>query len=441
MDMVTPPPLPAHIGQPSQTRVIMLWLALFAIVCAVVGLFLSPSSPEESEPAVAQVEPLSPAAAGETCLKLSQNPSEYLTDKAMQRRQELRQLSCNMALAAQPENTRWQVAVARALPYEQKSRSLAMFREAAALGDAEAYYELYEHHRVWDRGDLDKVPNVSRAEAESALRKAAELGHPYSIRMLANLLERGTTVKRDRAAARVWAERAIANPAKDESRGDLYLVLARLLVTSDNPQERARGLDILEKLIASGRYQYGAKTELANAKRKEDPVRARKLLEEARRDDPGGAIPPLAEMLISGEGGPADPKRAVSLLKSSSDGAFIKGALGQLYLEGKLVPKDVREAVRLIGIAGQWDLDMRQQVVRLLAEYPEVRDSNPKRVLYFAVEAAELGEPGAMAALIDLKMSKNPQFQDRPGACKLIETAAKSGDQAMTERLAECRAN
>jgi hypothetical protein len=227
--MVTPPPLPATVSQPSRTRVIVLWLALFAIVSAVVGLFLSPLSLEVSEPAVAEVEPaLSPAAAGETCLKLSQNPSEYLTDKAMQRRQQLRQLSCNMALAAEPENIRWKVAVARALSYAQKSRSLAMFREAAALGDAEAFYELYEHHKSWDRGDLDKVPDVSRAEADSALRKAAELGHPYSIRMLANLLERGTTVKRDPAAARYWAERAIANPAKDESRGDLYVMAARL---------------------------------------------------------------------------------------------------------------------------------------------------------------------------------------------------------------------
>ena len=29
-------------------------------------------------------------------------------------------------------------------------------------------------------------------------------------------------------------------------------------------------------------------------------------------------------------------------------------------------------------------------------------------------EAAELDEPGAMAALIDLKLSQNAQFQDRP---------------------------
>jgi hypothetical protein len=43
-------------------------------------------------------------------------------------------------------------------------------------------------------------------------------------------------------------------------------------------------------------------------------------------------------------------------------------------------------------------------------------------------------------ALIDLKLFGNTQFQDRPGACKLIETAASRGDQTMTPRLAECRA-
>jgi hypothetical protein len=46
-----------------------------------------------------------------------------------------------------------------------------------------------------------------------------------------------------------------------------------------------------------------------------------------------------------------------------------------------------------------------------------------------------------MAALINLKLSDNAQFPDRPGACKLIETAAKRGDQILTQRLAECRAN
>ena len=41
------------------------------------------------------------------------------------------------------------------------------------------------------------------------------------------------------------------------------------------------------------------------------------------------------------------------------------------------------------------------QVVRLLAEFPEVRVNGPERVLYDAVQAAELDEPGAMTALIE----------------------------------------
>jgi TPR repeat protein len=427
-------------GHPSRPRLIVLWTGLIALVGVMVALFLPPPSPNMDESAAAQPNPpLSQATAGETCLRLSENPSDYLSEDGWRRRTELRLASCKMAFAAEPENTHFKVAVARAMPHAQRAESLALLREAAAQNDAEAYYEIYESHKSWDRGDLDQVPLVTRAEADRALHRAAELGHPYSTQMLAVLLDRGGTVKRDAAAARFWAERAVANPAKGESRGNLLVLLARLLVTSDKPEERARGLDLLEKLSKAD--QFGAKRELALAIRKQDPVRARALLEESRRPDPGGAIPPLAEMLIAGEGGPADPKRALSLLRAPSDTAGGKGVLGQLYLEGKQVPRDVQEAVRLIGMAGVWDLDARLQVLRLLAANPEVRVEYPKSVLYNAVEAAELDEPGAMTALIDLKLSRNPQFQDKPGACKLIETAAGRGDQSMAQRLAECRAN
>jgi hypothetical protein len=108
--------------------------------------------------------------------------------------------------------------------------------------------------------------------------------------------------------------------------------------------------------------------------------------------------------------------------------------LGRLYLEGKLVPRDVQQAANLLDQAGVWDLDARIEVVRILAGNPEVRIKNAKHLLYFATEAAELDEPGATAALIDLKLSKNGQFQDRPGACKLIETAVSRGDRSMTQR-------
>ena len=411
---------------------------LAALVVAVLSLPSAWSG--AAEPKVMQPQPtLTPENAGELCQRLFEEPKEYIGETAQRRRWALRDESCKMAFDADPANTQLKVAVARNLPHERKNEAVAMLREAAAQGNAEAHYQLYEHHKSWDRGDLDKVPLVTRTEAGNALRKAAELGHPYATQMLVRRLEDGDIVKRDPVAARYWAERAVANPAREASKGSLLVTLGRLLATSDKPDERARGLDILERMAKA--EVFGAKRELAIAIRKEDPPRARTLLEESRRPDPGGAIVPLAEMLIAGEGGPADPKRAVSLLKGTSDSWMAKGMLGRLALEGKWVPRDIQEAVRLIDISSGYDLDARLQVLRLLAENPEVRVNYPKRVLYDAVQAAELDEPGAMKALIDLKLSANTQFQDRPGACKLIETAVSRGDQTMTQRLSDCRAN
>jgi TPR repeat protein len=431
-----------NYGRPSRTRLAVLWIVVLAVVGGMVALFLSALS-DVGQPVAAQQDdastPRPSESAGQTCLRLSENPTDYLSSEAMARRTQIRLASCKQAFAGEPDDTHLKVAVARAMPIEQRAESVALLREAAAQNDAEAYYEIYESHKSWDRGDLSRVPVVPRAEADRALHRAAELGHPFATQMLAVLLDRGTTVKRDPAAARYWAERAVANPAKGASRGNLQALLGRLLVASDKPEERARGIDLLERLSKIG--QFGAKTSLANAIREENPVRARALLEEALRPDPGGATPALAEMLIKGEGGPADPKRALKMLTGRKDMAAASGVLGQLYLEGKLVPRDVQEAVRLIGMAGQWDLDARQQVIRLLAENPDVRERNPERVLYFAAEAAELDEPGATTALIGLKLSQNPQFQDRPGACKLIEMAAKRDDQAAAQRSTECRVN
>lgn len=439
--MVTPPKIPANDSPPSATRTIVLWAGIFAaLVLAVLSLpsvFSGPDQPKVAQPELV----LTPHNAVELCQQLFEEPREYLDGDAKRRRWDLRHDACKLAFEANPANADLKAAYARNLPYAQKTEAIAMLREAAAQGSAEANYQLYEHHKSWDRGDPDKVPMVPRAEADRALRKAAELGHPFSTQMLATLLSRGTTVKRDPVAARYWAERALENPVKETDRGGLQVFLGGLLAESDKPEERVRGLEILERYGQPGYYHYGARTALARAIRKQDPVRARKLLEEARSPDPGGATPLLAEMLIAGEGGPADPQRALKLLKAPRDTVGVKGVLGQVYLEGKLVPRDVQEAVRLIDMAGVWSLDARLQVLRLLAANPEVRVTNPKSTLYYALEAAELDEPGAMSALIDLKLSDNAQFQDRPGACKLIETAVSRGDASMAPRLSECRAN
>ena len=116
-----------------------------------------------------------------------------------------------------------------------------------------------------------------------ALHKAAELGHPFSTQMLAILLDRGETVKRDPVAARYWAERAVANPAKDASRATAGAARppAGHIRQTGGARPRSR------HPRASGKAEvFGAKRELAIAIRKDDPVRARALLEESRGPTP-----------------------------------------------------------------------------------------------------------------------------------------------------------
>ena len=99
-------------------------------------------------------------------------------------------------------------------------------------------------------------------------------------------------------------------------------------------------------------------------------------------------------MLIKGDGGPKDEKRALSLLQRSPyDAQYAKWMLGQLTLEGRLVRRDVAAAVKLLGPWSQWDYDTRLQIVRLLAENPNVQMGYPDHYLYTAIEDANWASP------------------------------------------------
>lgn len=384
----------------------------------------------------------SPPAPKAACLALMENPPDISLDRqAFERGIKSWVETCRQAVAAEGADPNVMLALARALSADgQRAEAVSVWRAAAAHeGNAEAYYQLYETHRSFDRGDVSRAALVTRAEAEAALRRAADIGHRDAMLALAIRLDRGGVVKRDATGARLWAERSLAAPPAGTSSADILVLLGRLLARSDRADERARGLGMLEGLARAGRAD--AKAVLAVTLRPNDPVRARDLLEEALETRPGHAIPALADMLIKGEGGPQDMPRALALLRgrSAADVPAVKAAYGQLLLEGRLVPRDVAEAVRLIAIQAQWDQDARLQVMALLAAHPEIHLRGPGAFLYDATEAAELGEPGALAALIALKLSSNSQFADRAGGCALADRAAGTADAV--GRPAECPAN
>lgn len=394
-----------------------------------------------STPSLSAAQAPAQSAAAKECLRINAKPADQIPWDEHERVYKQWAEVCRQAGAEDGSNLQIKHILGRALMASgQREEAITIWRELAAQNDAGAAFEIYDLYKSYFRGDVNKPQLVKCAEAEQNLRKAAELGDAYAILMLSVLLDRGDTVKRDNADAIRWAERAVDKPAKDRSRADMQVLLGRLLVKSQDPVQKERGLALLERLAQAG--PYNAKTQLAIAIRANDPVRARSLLEQGMRLDPGGAIPPLADMLISGEGGPADPKRAVALLGvgRASDVPGVKGALGMLYIEGKYVLRDMKKGIDLFRTWASWDYDARLQLMKLLADNPELTIGYPGAILYDATEAAELGEPGAVAALINLKLSQNVQFRDEMGDCKLVAEAEKRGDDVAARRLPDCSA-
>jgi len=172
-------------------------------------------------------------------------------------------------------------------------------------------------------------------------------------------------LKRDLVSARIWGERALARPPKGMRANDIQPVVGHWLSQSNDLEVRKRGIALLEALPGRG----DAQAYLAEAIRAGDPVRARKLLETAVRTYPGHALAPLAEMLIAGEGGRKDERRALSLLqRAAADAQQAKALLGCLTLEARLVRRDVTQAVGLLLPWSQWDYNTWLLIANVLGE-------------------------------------------------------------------------
>ena len=430
-------------------RIILVTLAILIAVPVIamqaLGLYVNAvtSKVEEAEKKAKQAEldrvtnPLT-----RECLRMKQDrPSSWDVDEQRYRDYLNRYIdACRQAVASDPADNRAKITLSSALfDADRRAEAIVPLREAAATGDADALVEIFEWHKSWERGDVDRVQIVKRDEAANALRAAAQPGNPFAMHRLAVILDRGEMVKRDNAAAIYWAERSLQKP--DEwGQTAIATLLGRLLTQSDDPAQRARGIDMLERLTGAGRRDAGAY--LAIAIRRDDPVRARSLLEQGMSGASGAALPTLADMLIKGEGGDADPKRALKLLQANATAggvAAISFRLGELYRDGQLVPRDRQKAADLMRSEVQWSVDATLEVAHLVIDNPTVTLGSDKDFLYTLNDSAELGEPNAMATLIALKLSSSGQFADRVGGCALAERAAATGDGAAKKLLASCK--
>ena len=374
------------------------------------------------------------AQSADACLRLAHERLNRDSEAALRQQLDTWVETCRQASAANPADTRLKIALSKALWHAQgRPASLPPLREAIAQGDTNAMLELFNDYNSFD-GHLDRPDIIPRAEAVQALRRAAELGNADAIWRLATISSRGGPFKHDMAEARKWGALSLTHPPKDidVDIGKLKVVVGHWLSLSDNPDERARGIALLEALPQRG----DAQAYLAEAIRGSDPVRARALLEASLRSYPGHALAPLCDMLIKGEGGPKDERRAVALLqKAPYDAQHAKALLGELMLEGRLVPRDAATAIKLIGPWSQWDYDTRLRLVHAVIDNPTVELAYPEHYLRAVIADAEVGEPGAMEALIALKLSKHVQFADKAGGCAL---AAKVGGTVAAQFAGGC---
>ena len=99
-----------------------------------------------------------------------------------------------------------------------RNEFIPLLRSAIAQSDTEAMLLLFNDYNSFDR-HLDRPDLIPRAEAEQALRRAAELGNPDAMFRLATILTRGGPIKHDMAGARYWGGRLlVSKPPKDMTR-------------------------------------------------------------------------------------------------------------------------------------------------------------------------------------------------------------------------------
>ena len=210
-----------------------LFFILFGLV--VVASAISPLPRLATQTAAPEPGPPAQSGQGRECLRITgvDFPGDW---DAQWRARRAWVETCRQALAAEPDDKRIKKALGSAFAANgMHAESIAIWRK---LGDAHSMYKIYDVYKSYYRSTTRKPQLVKRAEAEQALRKSAELGKPYAILILAVLLDRGDTVKRDPLEAIEWAERALAHPFKDTRPMDIQVLLGRLLVKSPTRQTR-----------------------------------------------------------------------------------------------------------------------------------------------------------------------------------------------------------
>ncbi len=329
-------------------------------------------------------------------------------------------------------------------------------------------------------GDLYRLadtPNRDTAKAAGFYQQATDLGDPWAMFALADLVSRGDGVPADFDRARTLLEGAIAGGAdKDGWRqmGELYrlaapknrdlgkaaeayqkaadlgdigsmLTLSEMVRAGEGaPADLGRARKLLESAIAAGAVKDGARSlgDLYRTadKANRDPVRAAKSYRRAVELGDAAAMLSLARMTADGDGVPADFPKAVSLIEDAiAAGAARDGwmTLGDLYRapgDGNDLAK-AADAYQKAADRGQaWAMIALADMVRK-GDGVKVDLGRTEALLQGAVSAGLVKE--GSRALGDLYRSSDNKDRDLGKALTAYRQAANLGDPVAIIALAQ----
>jgi len=356
------------------------------------------------------------------------------------------QAACHQAWAGAPGERRLQlqwlrVTVAMGEPgVDWTIPQLKLFADA---GSAEAQYLMYQMFSGRQFGAESARFRVSRPDAIGYLKAAGEQGHLGALMELAWQYRFGPLLRRDPQMSVKMARRLESAPPQGvgetpyERQVKAGMPMAMALTTLEgrgfSQAELKAAFRLVEAAVTSSTDRLdGARLIHATALRRgigtrKDPARARRLIEAMMATDQTAAAI-HADMLARGEGGPADLRQALAMLRDEKmqHNGTAQSLLAGLLLDGKVIGRQPQEAIQALARAG--DLDTSLQLAALLLDYQPTLAAPD--ILVKRLDAAILAEePGAAIALARLKLSDNGPFSDVAGARALLAPLAEAGDR------------
>ncbi|MCB1446250.1 MAG: sel1 repeat family protein [Rhizobiaceae bacterium] len=352
---------------------------------------------------------------------------------------------CQTAWVGMPDRSRLQLQwlrVTMAIGEADLRLLTPQVRQLAKGGSAEARFLLYRLYRVHPGARESTMMDVSRREGLKALDDAAEQGHMGAIDELMSLYRGGSDRPRDLREVVRWARRMESAPPQgtettryeEGMRSAMPFVIARTTLEEDGfpaTETRAAFLFAERAMKAGGKDADEAARLVVEALRagrgtSKDPVRARMILE-ARIETDRHAAPVLAEMLARGEGGPADGKRALALVRAPDlrRDARARGVEAGILLAGDVVGYRPQEAIRALAAGSGTENYLR--LAGLLVDYHPRLDNAESIAASMLSLASERGDMAL--AFAKLKLSGNPQFSDEDGARPILKRLADAGNR------------